>query len=86
MIATPIFPGILSGGALPLASVGYRKTIFIVLGGTGVADVTYICLKTEADVYAWTPLTYQAPTAGNAVQEDGTAWLQEDGTPVNQEG
>lgn len=37
--------------ALMTASVELRASIFLVLGGTGVADVIYLCRKNAADTY-----------------------------------
>lgn len=43
----------LSGAALPTASVDYRGQVFTFLGGAGVADVAYICIKNASDAYIW---------------------------------
>lgn len=43
----------LSGAALPTASVDYRGQVYTVLGGAGVADVAYICIKNASDAYIW---------------------------------
>lgn len=42
-----------SGTALPPAGVAYRCVIFTVLGGPGVRDIAYKCLKSDAGVYNW---------------------------------
>jgi len=39
--------------ALPTPSETYRGRIICVLGGAGVADTYYICLKSAADTYSW---------------------------------
>lgn len=43
----------LSGTTLPVASVDLRGQILTVLGGAGVADITYICIKDASDAYIW---------------------------------
>lgn len=45
--------GIANYTSLPTASATFRNTMAIVHGGTGVADVLYICLKSAADTYSW---------------------------------
>jgi hypothetical protein len=45
--------GTYSGSALPSPSASYRGFIFAVLGGAGVADAAYICLKLSDDSYGW---------------------------------
>ena len=50
---------ILSGTALPTASVTYRGKIFILLGATGVADISYVCLKKADNSYHW--VKFNAP-------------------------
>lgn len=42
-----------SADALPVASETYRGQVRTVEGGTGVADVHYICLKDDLDAYSW---------------------------------
>jgi len=39
--------------ALPTPSETYRGRIICVLGGAGVADTFYMCLKSAADTYSW---------------------------------
>jgi hypothetical protein len=39
--------------ALPAASAAYRKRMFTIIGGAGVADVTYRCRKNAANAYEW---------------------------------
>ena len=38
---------------LPAAAAAYRGVIYLLLGGGGVADKLYICMKTSADGYSW---------------------------------
>lgn len=45
--------GLLTGTELPTASATYRGKTFTLLGGTGVADKSYICLKNASDTYEW---------------------------------
>jgi hypothetical protein len=45
--------GTYSGSALPSPSASYRGFIFAVLGGAGVADAAYICLKLSDDSHGW---------------------------------
>jgi hypothetical protein len=42
--------------ALPTASADYRGQTRMVVGGTGVADVFYVCRKNAADGYEWVAL------------------------------
>lgn len=44
---------VLTGAALPTASVDYRGKVFTVLGGTGVTDIPYMCIKNTSDAYEW---------------------------------
>lgn len=39
--------------ALPTASETYRGQKLTIVGGAGVADVTYVCLKSAGDTYSW---------------------------------
>jgi hypothetical protein len=48
--------GISGGAALPTASVDNRGQIYTVFGDTGIADVSYICLKDASDTYNWIAL------------------------------
>lgn len=41
------------GTSLPTASVDYRGQYFTLLGGVGVADIVYICMKNASNVYEW---------------------------------
>lgn len=54
--------GLGTGSALPTPGVDYRGKIFTVLGGAGVIDKTYVCLKLVNGTYQWVkfsaPLTY----------------------------
>lgn len=43
-------------GALPAATAGHRGRVWVVRGGTGVADQVFLCIKTAADTYQWQPL------------------------------
>jgi hypothetical protein len=45
-----------TGTALPTASVDYRGTIFTVLGGPGVMDAAFLCVKLADDSYSWIEL------------------------------
>lgn len=49
--------GATTGATLPNASVTYRGLIFTVLGGSGIADKPYICLKEANGNYTWKPIT-----------------------------
>lgn len=40
-------------GAAPSAAVGYRGTLHLTEGGTGVADVLKFCAKKADDTYDW---------------------------------
>jgi len=46
----PRFP---SRDTLPTASADYRGRAALVMGGAGVADTIYACLKDAAGAYAW---------------------------------
>ena len=54
--------GVGSGSDLPTPGVDYRGKIFTVLGGAGVADGAYVCLKKANGTYHWVkfsaPFTY----------------------------
>jgi hypothetical protein len=39
---------------LPTADQKLRGKIYTLLGGAGVADITYCCQKNAADAYVWT--------------------------------
>lgn len=41
---------------LPVADASNRGSFAVVLGGPGVADVLYVCLKKSDDTYAWVKL------------------------------
>lgn len=41
------------GAALPVANASMRGQTYTVLGAAGVADQTYVCLKSAADTYSW---------------------------------
>lgn len=41
------------GSSLPSASEDYVNTYFRVLGGTGVEDIGYLCVKNSSNVYEW---------------------------------
>jgi len=41
------------GSTLPTASVAYSKVILILQGAPGSRDRVYMCLKSDANVYAW---------------------------------
>jgi hypothetical protein len=45
-----------SGTSKPVASVSVRGQVYTTEGGTGVADVSEICLKSSADTYSWVNL------------------------------
>ncbi|MGC5328355.1 hypothetical protein [Brevibacillus sp. SYSU BS000544] len=47
----------LSVEVLPTADASQRGRIVIVTGGTGVADVIYVCVKTSSDSYIWKQVT-----------------------------
>ena len=53
--------GVVVVTSLPAATSALRSLIYAVRGTTGVADVLYVCEKTELDTYAWIPLTPSAP-------------------------
>lgn len=46
-------PEIPRRASLPTASADYRFRMVAIPGGTGVADVVYVCLKDNAEAYAW---------------------------------
>lgn len=48
-----LYASLNSGEVLPAPSVDYRGQVFTVLGGVGVADVAYVCLKDITDTYSW---------------------------------
>lgn len=52
-VFTEQFMKMLKGAALPVASADYRGKIFTLLGGAGVADITYICIKNATEGYEW---------------------------------
>ena len=60
------FPEVTS---LPTASASYHKVIYRVVGGTGVADSLYICIKDATDAYVWHDIL-----AGGAI---GTAFTSQ---------
>lgn len=39
--------------ALPAADASRRADVIVVLGGSGVADSLYVCLKAAAGTYSW---------------------------------
>jgi len=43
--------------SLPTASVDYRGKFALLRGGTGVADILYVCTKNAADAYVWKVVT-----------------------------
>lgn len=43
--------------ALPTPDEDWYKLIVVIEGGTGVGDLTYICLKNSSDAYYWHSLT-----------------------------
>lgn len=46
-----------SGASLPTATAADRGKIFVVLGGSGVADTIHVCIKVAAGTYAWKAIT-----------------------------
>jgi hypothetical protein len=46
---------------LPTAVEAHRGKIKVLLGGTGVADVPYICIKNASDEYEYDTITIVAP-------------------------
>ncbi len=44
-------------GARPSAGAGQRGRVYIALGGAGVADVAYVCVKDSLDAYSWKTVT-----------------------------
>jgi hypothetical protein len=51
--ATLAESGIGSGASLPTPSPIYRGKIFTVLGGSGIPDISYICVKKADGDYVW---------------------------------
>lgn len=49
--------------SLPTPSAAYRKMIYWSLGGAGVKDAIYVCIKDATDSYIWQDIT-TAPTGG----------------------
>lgn len=47
----------LSGDALPVADANYRGVTFTKLGGVGVADEVYICVKGTDNNFSWSKIT-----------------------------
>ena len=45
-------------GTEPTCNSGARSRIYVVEGGTGVADTVRMCVKSAADNYAWTSIIY----------------------------
>lgn len=45
-----------TGDTLPTASETYRGKVFIEFGGSGVADICYVCLKQADGTYEWKDL------------------------------
>ncbi len=46
-------PRVMVRSALPVASVETRGRFCVILGGAGVADTVYCCLKSAANTYSW---------------------------------
>lgn len=44
---------LLNIGVFPTASSTNEGQTYLVLGGSGVADVLYVCLKSSTDTYSW---------------------------------
>jgi len=42
-----------NGTIVPAAAVKYRGEIRILLGGGGVRDELYVCIKSKNDTYSW---------------------------------
>lgn len=51
--------------ALPAASASYRNAVYRTIGGAGVSDGVYICIKDSTDSYKWREITV-APTSNAA--------------------
>ena len=45
------------GGATPTCAAAHRNKLWVVVGGAGVTDTLYICLKAAADTYSWVSIT-----------------------------
>jgi len=53
-----VIPAEFGVATLPTASKKYRGRIFLLLGGTGVADIAYICYKKADGTYDWGDLYF----------------------------
>jgi hypothetical protein len=42
--------------ALPAAGSSYEGVVAVLLGGAGVSDKLYVCLKSDAGVFSWVQL------------------------------
>lgn len=42
--------------ALPTADVSLRGQMYLLKGGTGVADTVYVCIKDATETYVWLQL------------------------------
>jgi hypothetical protein len=49
-------PRVVAVTALPTASVERRLQLLVLDGGTGVADIVYVCIKNASDTYEWLAL------------------------------
>jgi len=51
--SVPAIVQAMSYSALPTASALYQASLAVVLGGSGVTDTFYVCLKSAAGTYSW---------------------------------